>query len=373
MSYPVSIDVIKEELAKRVDDIVETYFPNAVKEGREWKLGSIKGEPGSSLSICRYGSRAGWWKDFGGDDKGDVLDLFAAAKGVELREAISKALEWLNLGGLNDADRRRAEAAAARSRAVKEHDDEQKLAELRRAAKRRYLEADKLYGSTAWEYLRHRGLHIPPPGTRAEGGFNALRSHPGLKDPFGTVRPALVASIQRLHGGQISLHRVFLERLASGVVVKAPIVKPKRAYCEYRGGFIAINRGVSGKPIAEAPEGEWIAAAEGPEDSIAIALAAPEQRVVCAVSLSNFGSLDLPRHIGGLYLHRHRGDPPDAVAAFGRQVDRLRQRGLGHDQIRELWAPDGFKDFTEVFEAAQRQRERAAFEATDPLTGEVRQ
>lgn len=377
MSFPVSVDLIKSRLVDRLDSLILQLYPNAAKEGHEWKLGSIQGEPGSSMCIHRSGHKAGWWKDFCGGDGGDILTLVAVAPatgcGGEVKAAIQWSLTYLGLGSMTVEERRRAEADAERTRREKERQEASDLASRQRAAKARWLEGKPLFSSIAYEYLRCRGLDVPPPATARDQRFRALRSHDRLLDPeTKTHRPAMVAAIQRRAGGIISMHRTFLERLPSGLVVKARAMqKPKRAYCSYQGGFVSINRGATGKPIGEMPDGEWITVAEGTEDSVAISLAMPDERVVCAISLSNIGALDLPRHIGGIYIHRHRGDPPEAVRAFQGAVDRLMRRGLASRQIRELWAPDGFKDFTEVFEAARDQRLREGWVAASQHRSEA--
>jgi hypothetical protein len=361
LSYPVSIDLIKARLIDRIDQLVPYLYPAARQDGREWKLGSIAGEPGQSLAIHRVGAKAGWWKDFGGTDGGDILDLVAAAlTNGDVRAAIPRAIELANLGHVSGPERAAAERSAAEARARKEAEEARDEAARARAAKAHYLRADRLRGSMAEAYLRHRGLWMPDPfGPRPDDDwFRALRSHPGLKDPeTGAVRPAMVAAVQRLKGGIVTIHRTFLERLPSGLVVKATAMqKPKCAYSGYRGGFIPINRGWSGKAIADLPDGEWVTVAEGVEDAVAIALAAIDRRVVSAISLSNIGGLDLPRRIGGVFIHRHRGDDAKAEQAYHQAVGRLVDRGLSRQQIRELWAPGAFKDFTAVYEAAYAER-----------------
>ena len=54
---------IKVALADRADDFARWLFPAGRKHGREWKLGSLAGEPGESLSICLAGAKAGVFSD----------------------------------------------------------------------------------------------------------------------------------------------------------------------------------------------------------------------------------------------------------------------------------------------------------------------
>lgn len=88
---------ISRQLADRADAFARWFLPNGHKEGGNWCVGSIGGEAGSSLKVQVTGSNAGVWADFAGDDRGDMLDLIAAVKGVQLAEAIKTAKEWLGI------------------------------------------------------------------------------------------------------------------------------------------------------------------------------------------------------------------------------------------------------------------------------------
>jgi putative DNA primase/helicase len=72
------------------------WFPAGKKDGHEFKVGSINGEPGSSLSI---NLTSGKWCDFAGDDKGsDPISLLAAIRGCKQGEAAKELAERLSLG-----------------------------------------------------------------------------------------------------------------------------------------------------------------------------------------------------------------------------------------------------------------------------------
>jgi hypothetical protein len=56
---------------ERTEDLCRTLFPNGRKEGGEWKLDNVQGEPGRSLGVCLSGARAGLWYDHAtGEGKG---------------------------------------------------------------------------------------------------------------------------------------------------------------------------------------------------------------------------------------------------------------------------------------------------------------
>ncbi len=84
-------------LANSADRVVRELLPGGKKQGAEWVCGSVRGEAGESLSVRLTGEKAGVWKDFATDEAGDLLDLWSAAKGVSLAEAIAQAKDWLGI------------------------------------------------------------------------------------------------------------------------------------------------------------------------------------------------------------------------------------------------------------------------------------
>lgn len=74
------------------------WFPAGKKDGHEFRIGSINGEPGSSMSI---NLTTGRWADFAGDLKGsDPISLLAAVRGCKQGEAAKELAERLSLGNL---------------------------------------------------------------------------------------------------------------------------------------------------------------------------------------------------------------------------------------------------------------------------------
>lgn len=75
------------------------WFPAGKKDGHEFRIGSINGEPGSSLSI---NLSTGRWADFAGDLKGsDPISLLAAVRGSKQGEAAKELAQRLSLGNLS--------------------------------------------------------------------------------------------------------------------------------------------------------------------------------------------------------------------------------------------------------------------------------
>jgi twinkle protein len=91
------IVTVKRMLADRAQSVAEMLLPQGHKEGQEWRAGSTGGEKGQSLGVHLSGQKAGVWQDFSTGEGGDLLDLWIAAKGGTLPEALDAARNWLGL------------------------------------------------------------------------------------------------------------------------------------------------------------------------------------------------------------------------------------------------------------------------------------
>ena len=351
-SHPVSIDLIKSKLHERIDTLVPQLFPNARIKGGEWVIGDVFGAPGESLSIRRSGTKAGWWKDFGGTGKGDILTLIAAgACDGDIKAAIPWALRWLGLGSMTAQELRRQEEKAKAAREAAEARWASDVEKTRAKAKGLYLAGDLWPGTMVERYLLGRGMDL----MQLPRAPSAPRFHSKVwnREAGGKELPAMLLPINHAQSGQqLSLHRTWLQTHPDGRVTKADLKDPKMTLGEFKGGHIPLNRGASGKPLKNAPEGEWIAASEGVENGWSAALIRPDWRVIAAVSLDNLPSLVLPAQIGGLFLITDNDEKPEAKAAFARACARLEQRGLPFQPIRP---PAGIKDFNDWLQALQRQ------------------
>jgi len=76
------------QLMAGAEDFLIRLFPQGKKNGHEWEVGSLDGNPGDSLKI---NIRTGLWKDFAtGEAGGDLISLYAAAKGLRQGEAFKE-------------------------------------------------------------------------------------------------------------------------------------------------------------------------------------------------------------------------------------------------------------------------------------------
>jgi hypothetical protein len=88
---------ISRLLATRIESLVLDLLPAGKRDGHEWRVGSIGGEPGNSLGIHLTGAKAGVWADFSSDHRGDALDLVRAVLRVSTAEALRWARRWLGI------------------------------------------------------------------------------------------------------------------------------------------------------------------------------------------------------------------------------------------------------------------------------------
>jgi twinkle protein len=88
---------VAQTLAARAQAVCEYLLPGGKKQGSEWKAGSVGGEAGNSLSVRLTGPKAGVWADFQSGEKGDLLDLWVACRGMSVAEAVNDAKSWLGV------------------------------------------------------------------------------------------------------------------------------------------------------------------------------------------------------------------------------------------------------------------------------------
>lgn len=88
---------LSQRLASDAAGVAAYLLPNGKKSGPEWKAGSVGGEAGGSLSVRLTGAKAGVWKDFQSGESGDLLDLWAAARGLSIAQAIAEAKQYLGI------------------------------------------------------------------------------------------------------------------------------------------------------------------------------------------------------------------------------------------------------------------------------------
>jgi len=336
-------------LAGNIRALAAELLPAGRRDGAEWKVGSVAGEPGSSLSVRLAGAKAGVWKDFASGEGGDALDLVAQVlfRG-DRREAMRWARRWLGLpedGAAAPAVAAGGSRRAPPAPACAAAEEDAEASAKRRAARRIFLEAStSLAGTGGALYLAERGIHLAELGRQPR----ALRFHPALWNrESGRAWPALVAAVTDAAGEHIATHRTWLTE-RGGRWTKAPLRAPKMSLGSVRGGTIRLWRGASGRPLREAPEGETVVIAEGIETALSVAIACPELRVLSAVSLANMPSVVLPPAVRSVILCADNdGDNAGAAGLLQRAVDHFAAQGRA---VRIARSPVG-KDFNDCLTA----------------------
>lgn len=84
-------------LARQVEGVVRDLLPHGKRSGHEWRVGGVGGEAGQSLGVHLTGDKAGVWSDFESGESGDLIGLWMAVKGLDLRDACKEAMDYLGI------------------------------------------------------------------------------------------------------------------------------------------------------------------------------------------------------------------------------------------------------------------------------------
>ncbi len=82
-----------------IESLLADWFPNGVREGNEFCIGSRAGEAGQSLRIRLTGDKAGVWSDFSADGAagGDLISLYVFIHGVTPGKACADLAKQFNI------------------------------------------------------------------------------------------------------------------------------------------------------------------------------------------------------------------------------------------------------------------------------------
>lgn len=84
-------------LSRDIEGVVAHLTPHGKREGSYINLGDDSGASGKSLRINLTGELAGRWRDYSTGDSGDLIDLWARIRGLDLRAAIYEAARYANV------------------------------------------------------------------------------------------------------------------------------------------------------------------------------------------------------------------------------------------------------------------------------------
>lgn len=90
-NYYYDASEVKISASQKLKEIISDIYPDAKIRGAEARLGSINGEPGSSMSISLDPTKFAAFYDHASEDKGDLITILEHTKGLKYGETI----EWL--------------------------------------------------------------------------------------------------------------------------------------------------------------------------------------------------------------------------------------------------------------------------------------
>ncbi|MEZ0388762.1 MAG: AAA family ATPase [Verrucomicrobium sp.] len=93
-----TVSDITRRLADQAESICLQLLPGGRQKGKEWLAGDVRGSAGDSLKVTLEGEHRGRWKDWADESQhGDLLDLWAAVRGVPLAEALKEVKAQLGI------------------------------------------------------------------------------------------------------------------------------------------------------------------------------------------------------------------------------------------------------------------------------------
>jgi len=299
---PIKLEDIIMMLNAQWDSLVMELVPNVIMSGQYFTIGDLDGSRGKSLVFFR-GAKAGAWKDYATEEKGDALILIEKqVTGGDRGQAIIWAKQWL---GIDDENYVTFQARKQTARKQKQKNDQDLIKQKQKMwgiAKGIYLGAQvKIVGTMARDYICDRGIDLGAKLFEMRAlRFEAECYEGETKDKH----PALVASISVPYEDKLmmAIHRTYLRFDDDGTVVKLDVKNPKKVLGDYRGGYIPLWRGQSKKILYKADPGDWVVITEGIEDGLSIVMADPLKRVLVAISLANMGAIILPDNIKKVIL-----------------------------------------------------------------------
>lgn len=347
----------------RLSEIIKKSV-KLVQAGNEWD-GLCPFHHDTSLGSFKVNDGKGIYQCFSCGASGDVFRWLKERADLKFSEAVKELEADYGLSQIRWSDpevRAEWEAEDARREAEAQRD---RLGRARRAAAlwmgSAPIAGDRDDGLPQWTpalaYLAGRGIDFRPLG-KVPG---ALRWRPDIGHQEYKGRPdnrftAMIACVRLLDGTICAAHRTYLDvsewdfATRSGPVGKLKALKdPKLAKMSLGpvyGGHIPLWKGASDKPLRDIPEGTDVYLSEGKEDGLSVAVAAPDRRVIAAVSGSNMPNVELPPQMGKLVIigqrHKQTGECDEA---FEKVVRAHQERGR---TVSIMWPPEGYKDFNDV-------------------------
>jgi predicted P-loop ATPase len=92
-------DRVSDKALLSIEGLLFEWFPNGVKDGHEFCIGSLSGEAGKSLRVRLTGAKAGFWSDFSMDGEAgrDLISLYAAKERISQGKACADIADQLGI------------------------------------------------------------------------------------------------------------------------------------------------------------------------------------------------------------------------------------------------------------------------------------
>lgn len=323
------LDALRGALRAHARDVAEHFYPQGRKEGRNWRVHS-KG----SLSICIEGAKRGLWKNFEGDDGGDLFKLIQEAVPTNFAGAVA----WVESQGWASG---RATVEAKRRPAIGPTEADRNRRKIERA-RAQWRESVPIDGTLAEVYLRrHRSISGPV-------SPDAVRFHPDFRQADYQSRgvPALIVASTNPAGEILAIQGVELDRETGAKV-------DKRTNGHRADDMAWIAPGIPGSPLL---------ITEGPENALSLVQALPHDGVSATLGVTQFPKIvnTLPKDRRIIFVADSDAADSAARKTFDRAVaDAI---ALGCD-VRVARPPEGIKDSNDLLRARGVGAVRAMIEA----------
>jgi hypothetical protein len=305
---------ISNQLADRVEQVVQELLPYGSMAGNYWQAGNVQGREGSSLYVRMTGEFCGKWRDAATNQHGDLLDLIALKHSVSISEAMIIGLQMIE--NPQNCDLKPVES----KNKAKPMRDTKASAMALWGNSQPITDMSSKHGQT---YFISRGIDLT--------GISDLRYHPKtwidvtnqvIPTNYPTISrqnrtlatlPAVIAAIRDKDGNFMAVHRTFLD---TNEPIKAKIRNPKRALGSLVGGACWLRRSGTNLIIAEGIETLLSVGNAFPDTALAAGITAhhlteikfPElyQKIVIAADNDDAGQLSAltltERHTGKNFI-----------------------------------------------------------------------
>lgn len=303
------LQLIKDELGKRIEALCKALLPDGRRSGRLWVAHNpvtqdYRKSAEFKVALTRD---VGAWKDWRSGEKGDVIGLIMYLKRCDFRDALDFARDFTGLRSMPPGQRRELEARAEQNRRQAEEDAaERDLKRMRQAEgiwERGFQDGSASAAeAAALRYFAARGVPLSeiPNRDRATFRFSAAQEFwkraqyrhvdgRRVKMAKGPEFPCIYSAMRLATGQVAAVHMTFLDPLGPR---KLPVDKnrdenSKIMFGPSAGAVIRLSHGPEGVPPEMAREAHPLVMGEGIETTASMAIIAPEARAWAAGSLSN--------------------------------------------------------------------------------------